>query len=157
MVANAQSYTCKSEIVATGNGALTEHGAKDKAIRQWRNQVVTQHGVFYGDFAIANDGKGGVVERCARSLLGLTVCQARGRPCLVPSGSTESECRKSDSPNCDPTVKWVQSRLVAKGFDLSVDGSAGPRTEKAIRAFRKSAKLEDSGEIDDKLIEALKG
>ena len=152
----AQELKCKGEIVATGNGALTEAGAKDKAVRAWRTQVITSLGVFYGEFANANDGKGGVVERCARSLLGLQVCQARGRPCEAPAGGTEIKCTDRDSRNCDPTVKWVQSRLNAKNFDVTVDGAPGPRTERAIRAYRKSVNAGDSSEIDDKLIDALK-
>ena len=153
---SAQDYRCKGEIIATGNGALTEAGAKEKAIKAWRTQVVSSYGIFFGEFGQANEGKGGAVERCARSLLGLQICQARGRPCEAPSGATEISCSKSDSRNCDPTVKWVQYRLDAKGFDVSIDGAAGNRTEKAIRAFRKANSLGESSEIDDKLIEALK-
>jgi hypothetical protein len=154
---SAQDVSCKREVVATGGGALTEAGAKKKAIDAWRKQVVADLGIFYGDFEQANDGKGGGIERCARSLLGLTVCQARGRPCQGPSGATEIKCDRGDSKNCDPTVKWVQSRLKAKGYDVSVDGAAGPNTEKAISAYRKKTGVGEGGEIDEKLVGSLKG
>lgn len=155
----AAERTCKSEITATGGGAIRESRAKEKAEDAWRQQAVANHGIFYGDSKEANDGKGVLVERCAKSLLGLTICQARGRPCLVQKADFPNEiaCVKSeDSKNCDPTVKWVQSRLNAKGYKLTVDGSAGKSTETAIRKFKKDNKLGDDVEIDEKLLEALK-
>lgn len=155
----AQKQNCRAEIVATGKGALTDNGAKEKAIGAWRNQAISSHGIFYGEFAQANDGKGGVVERCARTLLGLKVCQARGTPCTAPAASNEGEiaCDKGDSKNCDPIVKWIQTRLNAKGgAGLTVDGSDGPSTQKAIRKFKKSNGLSDDSDVDEKLINALK-
>lgn len=156
--AAAQDRSCKPEITATGGGAIRDNRAKEKAIEAWRQQAVANNGIFYGNEADANEGKGILVERCAKSLLGLTICQARGRPCLVKKADRPNEiaCTKDDSRNCEPEVKWVQQRLKDNGFDVTVDGSAGRGTEKAIRAFKKKNKIGDDGDIDEKLIEALK-
>ncbi len=157
--AAAQDRKCRAEINATGGGAIRESRAKEKAEDAWRQQAVANHGIFYGESKEANEGKGVLVERCAKSLLGLTICQARGRPCLVAKADFPNEiaCTSNDSKNCNSTVKWVQTRLKDKGVNIYVDGSAGKGTEAAIRKFKKDNKLGDNAEIDDKLIEALKG
>jgi hypothetical protein len=157
--ATAQERTCKPEITATGGGAIRDTRAKEKAVEAWRQQAVANNGIFFGNEKDANDGKGLLVERCAKTLLGLTVCQARGRPCLVKQADLPNEiaCIKSeDSKNCNPTVKWVQKRLNDKGAKLTVDGSPGKGTEAAIVKFKKANKLGDDSDIDEKLIDALK-
>jgi len=146
---------CKPEITATGHGALLESAGPTKAIAAWRNEAVTRYGVFYGDSTQANEGKGVVVQNCGRTLLGLMVCLAVGRPCIADTG-TEIECARRDGPGCDPTVKWVQTRLNVKGFRLAVDGSSGPATVAAITSYRKTANLPAGSTIDDALISALK-
>jgi hypothetical protein len=151
--------SCKGEVQATGHGALLESGGKDKAIAAWRNAVVTQYGVFYGEASQANEGKGVIVQNCGRTLIGLVVCLAAGRPCIADSGgatSNELQCERRDGIGCDPTVKWVQAKLNSKGFKLTVDGSAGPATGAAIQAYRRTAKLADGSTIDDALINSLK-
>lgn len=154
-----QERSCKPEITATGGGAIRDSRAKEKAVEAWRQQAVANNGIFYGNEKDANDGKGIIVERCAKSLLGLTICQARGRPCLVKQADRPNEiaCTKDDSKNCEPDVKWIQQRLKDKGFNVTVDGSAGKGTAKAIKEFKKKNKLGDDDEITEKLIEALKG
>jgi hypothetical protein len=157
--ASAQERSCKPEITATGGGAIRESRSKEKAVDAWRQQAVANNGIFYGNEKDANDGKGVIVERCAKSLLGLTICQARARPCLVKQADKPNEiaCTKDDSKNCEPDVKWIQQRLKDKGFNVTVDGSAGRSTGKAIRDFKKKNKLGDDDEITEKLLEALKG
>ncbi|NJM55765.1 MAG: peptidoglycan-binding protein [Verrucomicrobiae bacterium] len=156
--ASAEERSCKPEITATGGGAIRDSRAKEKAVEAWRQQAVANNGIFYGNEKDANDGKGITVERCAKSLLGLTICQARGRPCLVKQADKPNEiaCTKDDSKNCQPEVKWVQQRLKDKGVSITVDGSPGPGTAKAIRDFKKKNGLGNDDEITEKLIEALK-
>lgn len=153
----AEEFNCKSEILATGKGALTKAAAEEKAVATWRAQAVSNYGIFFGEFSVANEGKKGAVERCTRSLVGLHVCQARGRPCeLVTTGAAEIKCKLDDGDDCQPTIKWVQSRLNAKGSNISVDGIFGFRTERAILTYRRAYHLGDSVLIDGKLIDSLK-
>ena len=42
-------------------------------------------------------------------------------------------------------VKWVQYELVEAGYKLTIDGDFGKNTDKALRKFQKSAKLDDDG------------
>lgn len=52
-------------------------------------------------------------------------------------------------------VRWVQSRLGAAGYALTVDGSCGGKTDKAIRAFQKAQKLAVDGRVGRLTREAL--
>lgn len=42
-------------------------------------------------------------------------------------------------------VKWLQYELVEAGYKLTIDGDFGSKTDKALRKFQKSAKLDDDG------------
>ena len=54
------------------------------------------------------------------------------------------------------TTSRVQKLLTEKGFDPhGVDGIMGPNTRSALRKFRKSQGLPESGELDDKTLRAL--
>ena len=53
-------------------------------------------------------------------------------------------------------VRWVQSKLNQFGFKLSVDGSCGPATDKAIRQFQKNKKLQIDGRVGPATRAALK-
>ena len=157
----AQTGTCKAEIISTGHGAILDKAGPEKAIAAWRNDAVTRFGVFYGDPTKANEGKGIVVEHCGRTLLGLLVCEARGRPCIAdaPQGGTVDTEIPCDPRNkyCDPTVRWVQTQLNIKGgFRLATDGVPGNATGAAIAAFRAKNNLAAGATIDDVLINALK-
>ncbi len=52
-------------------------------------------------------------------------------------------------------VRWVQSRLNAAGYALTIDGSCGGKTDKAIRAFQKTKKLAVDGRVGRLTREAL--
>jgi hypothetical protein len=155
----AQS-NCKPEVNATGSAALTQKGAEDRAISNWRRAVVLRYGEV---FATYDRAEGRSVGRCGKTILGLTRCEATGRPCEVAvatdgTGGPEIACvAKKDSKNCDPFVKWVQSRLNAKlGSNLKVDGAAGKQTQDSLRRFQRQNNLGTSGELDDKTIAALR-
>jgi hypothetical protein len=150
--------TCKASITVSGNGALTQKGAEKKAVDAWRTQAISNHGVFYGDWAAANDGKGGDIKRCARSQLGLMICEVSGRPCQAsaPEEKHAIACTDDDKEACVPEVKWVQKQLNEKTkSNLKVDGVPGRGTANAIRDFQKSKGLTVNGEIDETLLKAL--
>ena len=44
-------------------------------------------------------------------------------------------------------VRWVQWELKEAGYNLAVDGIAGPITDNAIRAFQKSCKIAVDGKV----------
>ncbi len=150
----ADSYSCKKDFSVTGNGAITEEGAKKKATTSWKNAVIAEYGIFFGDEKNANEGLGLTVERCARSTIGLMICQAHGKACAVVAGN-EKECTKDDSKNCDPKIKWIQAQLASKGYDVAVDGSIGRMTEKAIQKYKKDNKIAEDASIET-VIDALK-
>lgn len=163
MAQAAATSSCKPEIISTGHGAILDKAGPEKAIASWRNDVISRYGVFYGDPTKANSGKGVTVTNCARTLLGLLVCQAKGTPCIqdvqADTGGADPATEIACDPRnryCDPIVKWVQSRLNVHGSRLAVDGVAGAGTAVAIRNFRKFAKLPDGTGIDVDLLTALK-
>lgn len=57
-----------------------------------------------------------------------------------------------------PYVKDLQNMLIKKGAKITADGSFGPATEKAVKAFQKKVGLNSTGTIDtntlNKLMEA---
>ena len=150
------NYSCKKEVGVTGNGAFTEDGAKKKALNAWRQAVIADAGIYYGETTTANEGLGVAVERCARSSIGLMICQARGRPCVTVITGTDVECGRDDSKECDPKAKWIQSQLDKKGYDVGrIDGNIGRKTEKAIEAYKKKNGISDDADIQ-KVIDSLK-
>ena len=151
------NYSCKKEVGVTGNGAFTEDGAKKKAILAWRNAVIAESGIYYGEPATANEGLGVAVERCARSSIGLAICQARGRPCVAVITGADVECTRDDSKECDPKAKWIQGQLDKQGYDVGrIDGNIGRKSEKAIEAYKKKTGIPDDADIQ-KVIDSLKG
>ena len=53
--------------------------------------------------------------------------------------------------------KWLQSRLVAHGFDIKIDGRIGPATKQAIRDFQRKKRLAVTGSANDETVEKLRG
>lgn len=53
-------------------------------------------------------------------------------------------------------TKWLQSRLVAHGYAVDVDGAIGAETRWAIIAFQKARKLKQSGQADTATVNALR-
>ena len=155
--------TCGNEIAINGAGAIKEERALQKAIEAWRGQAITTYGIFYGNEKVAISGAGKGVEkvRCARTLIGLVVCQVRGRPCIENKTEQAGEppidgyCRFKPQP-CDPTVKWVQRRLNDKGFSIAEDGRPGEETKAAIRRYKVRHDLGFDSFIDDRLVDSLK-
>ncbi|MCW2506264.1 MAG: N-acetylmuramoyl-L-alanine amidase [Actinomycetia bacterium] len=52
-------------------------------------------------------------------------------------------------------VKAVQTRLVAKGFPLTVDGGFGPGTESAVKQFQTASALPSDGVVDPRTLSRL--
>jgi hypothetical protein len=160
--ASAQSRDCKPDVTATGRAALTEAGARANAITNWRRDSIARFGEFYANFDNASDSS----MRCAKTLMGLQRCEAKGRPCGVAQGSPGTSagsgdipgiaCTSKDSKNCEPETKWLQSRLSAKGCKTKIDGSEGPSTSEAVKCFQRQAKLSVTGEVDQATVDALK-
>jgi hypothetical protein len=53
-------------------------------------------------------------------------------------------------------VKWLQWELVEAGFDIKIDGSFGPKTEKAVAEFQTSCKLAVDKRVGPETRKALK-
>lgn len=53
-------------------------------------------------------------------------------------------------------AEWLQSRLVAHGASIDVDGALGPATRAAIIAFQRARKIKQTGVADDVTIAALR-
>ncbi len=54
-------------------------------------------------------------------------------------------------------VKWVQWALVRDGFKIDIDGSCGPKTDKAIREYQKKHGLAIDGKVGAKTRQAMRG
>jgi hypothetical protein len=152
----ADDYNCKKEITVTGDASFFgEEGGKSNAISRWRNAAIADYGVFYGDNKIANEGIGLITAPCAPgwfALFGVMICEAKGRPCVI---KTELECTHKDSQDCDPTIKWIQSKLSAKNYQVGqIDGISGEKFEQAIEKFKKENNMPDGSSIYD-VIEVL--
>lgn len=71
---------------------------------------------------------------------------------LGPVGSTTTPAE----PEYDPAeVKHWQERLKAHGYDVSVDGRWGPKTEQAIKDFQADHGLTADGKVGPKTLAAL--
>ena len=55
------------------------------------------------------------------------------------------------------SVRWVQDKLNKVGFKLSVDGSFGGKTDKAVRQFQKNKGLTVDGKVGAKTRKAMEG
>ena len=161
--AQAENYMCKPEVEVVGSGAiLGEKGGKRKAIRAWREAVRAKYGVFNSDDELANEGNGVVADSCVRSSIGLTICEARGRPCVEKSDETTYadnllECTVADRASCDPKTKWVQFKLDELGYKAGpIDGEIGSKTTKAIKSFMKDKGIAVGPNAIDAVVEALK-
>ena len=53
-------------------------------------------------------------------------------------------------------TKWLQSRLVAHGYAIAVDEAFGGETRKALIAFQKARKINQSGVADNATVGALR-
>ena len=71
-------------------------------------------------------------------------------PYPFPQNATLSKGHKSNY------VKWMQWELVESGYDIEIDGSFGPATLNAVKAFQKSCKLVVDGICGPKTRAALK-
>ena len=156
--AQTSNLECKRQVTATGTASLTMNGAKENAIKAWTRSVVLQYGELYARWDAAETGK--TADICGRSTRGLSRCEAKARPCAPKAAmdSHEIECTDNDSKKCVRLVKWIQSRLNAKNnAGLTVDGSEGEQTARAIRSFKRKVGLKDSDDasITDELLKAL--
>jgi murein L,D-transpeptidase YcbB/YkuD len=63
---------------------------------------------------------------------------------------------KRDSTDTD-SVERIQQALEILGYDVSIDGDFGPRTEHAVKAFQKAQGLEVDGKVGSDTWKALFG
>lgn len=154
----ADKLECRAEIVAMGGAAIGEPRAQKKAIAAWRGQAIAKHGYFFGDPEKAS-GEGIKRPSCARNLVGMFVCEARGQPCSEKQAdqNTETFCTRGDSELCRSNLKWVQIRLNDHGARIAVDGLWGDETEEAIRNYKRRKHIGNNSKVDDRLLESLKG
>ena len=149
---------CKGEIIAMGGAAIRESAAKKNAIESWRRIVVARYGEFYADFEKAKESD---VTRCARTMIKMWRCEAKGRPCIISASAPSSDgpwsasCTSNDSPRCKPKVKAVQLKLSERGCPTSTDGASGPGTVSALKCFQRKEKLKVTGNMDEETLAAL--
>ena len=53
------------------------------------------------------------------------------------------------------STREAQERLVGLGYNLTADGSMGPKTMNAIRSYQKDQGLPQSGRLDKATLDAL--
>jgi len=70
-------------------------------------------------------------------------------PYPVPTRTLYKGCKGED-------VKWLQCELNEAGFNLDVDGSFGPKTEKAVAEYQASCKLAVDKRVGPETRKALK-
>lgn len=85
-----------------------------------------------------------------------SVSQANALLAAVKRDSAHAHARPLlKSPSTNPAVKTLQTRLVARGYKVSVDGSFGPATVAAVKAFQKSKGLPADGIVGSRTWAAL--
>jgi hypothetical protein len=71
-------------------------------------------------------------------------------------GGTRSAAAGASAPGIPTTLREVQRRLDAAGYDAGpADGVLGPRTRRALSAFQAANGLERTGEVDAATLQAL--
>lgn len=156
--ASARESRCKGEITAIGSASITKAGAEKSAETNWRRTVVARYGEFMSDFAKAEDA----TKQCGKTLLGLTRCELRARPCpaaeTTPSGAPTCSGMASPKAKCEDDILAVQTAISKKQPQCwvgEVDGVEGKDTVKAIKCVQKALKLPTTGELDNATLDAL--
>jgi hypothetical protein len=84
-----------------------------------------------------------------------------GAPQQEPTESSEDEAAQQEPPPASQsatdaeTISRVQSALNKQGFDLTVDGVLGPRTEAALKDFQQRSNLPPSGRPNPRTLRQL--
>lgn len=150
----ATDYDCKGEIKGVGYGLFFKEWGNSRAKRSWSDNAIADWGPFYGVEATADEGEGigDSKVRCAPWWFGFMVCEVKAHPCVI---KTELECTHKDSYDCDPKIKWIQSKLSAKRYSVGqIDGISGEKFGQAIAKFKTENNMPDGSTIDD-VVEVL--
>lgn len=161
-------------VTADGSGAADVPGP---TVRQWTPRDLPRDTVLAIQRALDQQGlKAGPIdgvwgERTTAAISNLQ--RARGMPAsgepdaytltllgLLPGGSTRAEQWRGGEPltpaRLDPAaIRLIQQALGRNGYDVTVDGSWGDRTERALREFQRMQGIEPRGEPDVYTLAAL--
>ena len=74
-----------------------------------------------------------------------------------PTGLFADDYRKMQIPTAGTRVRILQRALLALGFDVTVDGSYGTQTRKAVMAFQTVVGLKADGIAGQKTLQKLEG
>jgi len=138
----------REKISASGREGIGFTMARNRAEQAWQDQVRNKFGERFMQWAKAACPK----SECDPGGMGmigkhLIRCTYTAYPCAnLPKFPEATE----------DMVKEVQKLLVAKGYDVPVDGKFGEKTRRALRKFQKKNGLDDDGVADAKTMELLR-
>jgi peptidoglycan hydrolase-like protein with peptidoglycan-binding domain len=78
--------------------------------------------------------------------------QSSGQSQSASGGATQSKAGQQMSAQ---TIKQVQEKLKAAGYDVQVDGIMGPKTQAALKEYQQKQGLQASGQLDQQTLAAL--
>ena len=80
--------------------------------------------------------------------------QSSGQSQSASGGATQSKAGQQSSLSQE-TIKQVQEKLKAAGYDVQVDGIMGPKTQAALKEYQQKQGLQASGQLDRQTLAAL--
>lgn len=156
------------QLGSIGQGAkwvqwyLNQHGASISVDGIFGRLSVAALSAFQSSAGLAADGICGLQTRAALKKLSTPSLPTQNQPDPTPIIEDPDVC-----PYQEPTslvkywqtgdnVRWVQWHLKACGYNIDIDGSFGPSTLNAIKAFQRFAGVEIDGVVGSSTRTALK-
>lgn len=119
-------------------------------------RTVLTHAEVQGTLGIRQRGKWDITRLPWRSdLIGAKACGDYMRQ-IVRNGESAGSANVAAAADPGITVREVQSCLNDAGFHIAVDGSFGPITMRALKAFQSAHGLPPTGELDPRTVLRLR-
>lgn len=142
-------------VTAAGNERPTRNWARTSGLEHWRDQVINKYGERFAVWRKAVCRKS---ECVPGAITGMTRCTFSAYACSV---KPETVSLPDTDPDTDDTLSQSEilemQRLLRKsGYQITIDGIFGPKTERALSKWQRIRKFDDDGLPTLKNLELLR-